>query len=37
MYKVIVSQKKALTQESLKQVIFKTNHKPIHVDVNMKH
>ncbi len=36
MYKVIVSQKKEST-ESLKRVIFKTNPKPFHVDINMKH
>ncbi len=37
MYEVIVSQKKKIDTESLKRVVFKTNPKPIHIDVNMKH
>ncbi len=33
---VIFSQKKETT-ESLERVVFKTNPKPFHVDVNLKH
>ncbi len=36
MYKVIVSQKKESTLNHWNE-FFKTNPKPFHVDVNMKH
>ncbi len=34
MYKVIVSLVDIVDSESLKRVVFKTNPKPLHADVN---